>query len=49
MCTVMEELKVETLIENIKNLKTTQHWTTEEALIALNIDKSRWPKILALL
>ena len=53
MCTVMEELKIEgrdiTLIENIKSLKVTQHWTTEQALTALNIDKSTWPRILALL
>ena len=49
MCTVMEELKNETLIESIKNLKLTQHWTTEQALTALNIDKSKWPQILALL
>ena len=53
MCTVMEELKNEgrdiTLIENIKSLKVTQHWTTEQALTALNIDKSKWPRILALL
>ena len=53
MCTVMEELRNEgrdtTLIEAIKNLKITQHWTTEQALTALNIDKSKWPQILALL
>ena len=49
MCTVMEELRIETLIEAIKNLKVTQHWTTEQALTALNIDKSKWPRILALL
>ena len=53
MCTVMEELKNEgrdiTLIENIKSLKVTQHWTTEQALTALKIDKSKWPRILALL
>ena len=49
MCAVMEELKLETLIEVIKNLKTTQHWTNEQALTALNIDKSKWPRIIALL
>ena len=53
MCTVMEELRKEgrdtNLIENIKNLKVTQHWTNEQALTALNIDKSKWPRILALL
>lgn len=53
MCTVMEELRNEgrdtTLIEAIKNLKITQHWTNEQALTALNIDKSKWPRILALL
>ncbi|MDO5787272.1 MAG: hypothetical protein Q4P09_06145 [Phascolarctobacterium sp.] len=45
----MEEIKNETSIEIIKNLKETQNWSTEEALIALNIDKSRWPQLLALL
>lgn len=49
MCTVMEELRNEILIESIKNLKLTQHWTTEQALTTLNIDKSQWPQILALL
>ena len=53
MCSVMEELRNEgkdaNLIENIKNLKMTQHWTTEQARTALNIDKSKWPQILALL
>ena len=49
MCAVMEELKLETLIEVIKNLKLTQHWTNEQALTALNIDKSKWPRIIALL
>ena len=49
MCAVMEELKLETLIEAIKNLKVTQHWTNEQALTALNIDKSKWPRIIALL
>ena len=53
MCTVMEELRNEgrdtTLIEAIKNLKITQHWTNEQALTALNIDKSKWPRIIALL
>ena len=49
MCTVMEELKLETLIEAIKNLKLTQHCTDEQALTALNIDKSKWPRIIALL
>ena len=49
MCAVMEELKLETLIEAIKNLKVTQHWTNEQALTAFNIDKSKWPRIIALL
>lgn len=53
MCSVMEELRNEgrdtNLIENIKNLKATQHWTNEQALTALNIDKSKWPRIIALL
>ena len=53
MCSVMEELKNEgrdtNLIENIKNLKATQNWTNEQALTALNIDKSKWPRIIALL
>lgn len=53
MCTVMEELRNEgrdiALVEAIKNLKATQHWTNEQALIALNIDKSKWPRIIALL
>ena len=49
MCTVMEELRIETLIEAIKSLKSTQHWTNEQALTALNIDKSKWPRIIAVL
>ena len=49
MCTVMVELRIETLIEAIKSLKSTQHWTNEQALTALNIDKSKWPRIIALL
>lgn len=34
MCTVMEELRNEILIESIKNLKITQHWSTEQSLTA---------------
>ena len=53
MCKIIDEIEQEgrnkNLIENIKNLKITQHWTTEQALAALNIDKSKWPKISALL
>ena len=46
---LLNEGKEIILIENIKNLKVTQHWTNEQALTALNIDKSKWPRIIALL
>ncbi|MDO4921269.1 MAG: Rpn family recombination-promoting nuclease/putative transposase [Phascolarctobacterium sp.] len=57
MCKIMEELKQEgfaqgeakATLSSIKSLKISQNWTTEQALIALNIDKKDWATYIALL
>lgn len=43
------EGKAKAILESIKNLKASQHWTTEQALTALNIDKKNWANYIALL
>ena len=41
--------RIETTIDNIRNLMHTQNWSAEEAMNALGFDTSEYPKYLALL
>ena len=43
------EGKLETTIDNIRNLMHTQNWSAEKAMNALGFDASEYPKYLALL
>ena len=41
--------RLETTINNIRNLMHTQNWSAEKAMSALGFDASEYPKYLALL
>ena len=41
--------RLETTINNIRNLMHTQNWSAEKAMNALGFDASEYPKYLALL
>ena len=43
------EGKLETTIDNIRNLMHTQNWSAEKAMSAIGSDASEYPNYLALL
>ena len=46
---IREEGRLETTIDNIRNLMHTQNWSAEKAMNALGFDKAEYHRYLAML